>query len=128
MKEQQELIVDDHRYPVYRYEGNFSRDEETNELILNISLSIPADGIAPISPWVMQQEGKKDITIVRRLSKNGQPINTIYMDFLGVRCTGFKEEYDKVRKEVVLKFTATFEDRIITDQGEQRKIAELLLR
>ncbi|MGB7395277.1 MAG: hypothetical protein WA913_12865 [Pricia sp.] len=126
MKEQQEFIVDGHSYPIYRYEGNFRRDEETNELILSISLSIPVENIAPISPWVMQQKEKKDVTIVRHLSKNGQPVNNIFMDFLGVRCTGFHEEYDQGREDVVLKFTATFENRIITDQGERRKITELL--
>ena len=127
MKEKQELIVEKHRYPIYRYQGNFRRDEETNELTLSINLSIPTDNIAPISTWVMQQKEKKDITIVRHLSKDGRPFNTIFMDFLDVQCTVFKEEYDKARGEVVLTFGASFEHRIITDRGERQKISELLI-
>lgn len=126
MKEKQELVVDRHRYPIYHYHGHFKKDMETEKLSLTLALSIPTDNIAPISPWIMKKNEKKDITIVRQLSKKGDPFKTIFLDFIGVQCTGYTEEYDTIRKEVVLHLTATFDNRIITDDGQQQKITDLL--
>ena len=126
MKERQELIVDNHRYPVYRYQGRFKRDVETNKLSTSMTLSIPTENISHISPWIVKQTVKKDITIIRHLSKNGELVKTVFLDFIGVQCTGYFEEYDVQRKEVVLHLTAIFNKRIITDKEQQQKIIDLL--
>jgi len=126
MKEKQELLIDNHRYPVYRYRGHFERDPIRKKLCMSMTLCIPAENIAPISPWFVKQKDKKDITIVRHLSKKGKLFKTIFLDFIGVRCTEYSEEYDAVRKEVVLHLTATFDNRVTTDDEQQDKITDLL--
>ncbi|MGB6151207.1 MAG: hypothetical protein WBG48_04380 [Pricia sp.] len=124
--EKQEFVVDEHRYPIYSYHGHFTREVETKRLTMSMTLSIPTENIAPISPWIMQQSEKKDVTIVRHLSKNGIPLKTVFLDFMGAQCTKYVEEYDAVRKEVVLHLTATFENRVTTDDEQRNKISDLL--
>lgn len=126
MKEQQELVFDQHSYAIYSYQGHFNRDLVTGKLDMGLELCIPAINMESISPWIMQTKMQKDLTIKRNLSKNGQPFKTVFFDFMGVRCTGYYEEYDSVRKEVVLHLTAEFENRIVTNGAQRQKIINLL--
>lgn len=127
MKEKQEFVVDGHHYPIYRYQGYFSRHFETKELTMSMSLSMPTENITKISPWITQQTKRKDVAIERHLFKNGTHFKTVFIDFIGARSTGYFEEYDAVRKEVVLHFTATFDNRVTTDDGQRSKITDLLI-
>lgn len=126
MEEKQELRIDGLRYPVYRYRGSFERDLETKKLSMSMALCIPTENIAPISPWFVEQKNKKEITIVRHLSKKGKPFKKVCLDFIGVRCTQYSEEYDEARKEVVLHLMATFDYRVTTNDRQQEKITDLL--
>ena len=126
MTEKQEFVVDGHYYPIYRYTGQFSRNPDTGKLTMSMTLTIPTDNIVPISPWVMQQTEKKDVTLVRHLSKDGVQYKTVFLEFIGARCREYSEEFDANRKEVVLHLTATFDNRIVTDDGQRDKITDLL--
>lgn len=126
MKENQEFVIDGYRFPVYRYQGHFERNLETNRIEMSMKLCIPTEGITPITPWIIFNKEKKDVTIVRYLSKDGEPFKKVYYEFIGARCTGHSEAYDNVREEVVQYFTAVFDERVITDSSQREKLTDLL--
>ncbi|HDZ15151.1 hypothetical protein LCGC14_0776060 [marine sediment metagenome] len=126
MKETQELLMDNHCYPIYRYLGHFEIDQVNEKPLMSIRLSISTVNITPIFPWIVERKIKKDFTIVRYLSQNDKPFKTIFLEFFGVRCTEFSEEYDAKCDEVVLHFNATFDKRIMTDKSQQQKIIDLI--
>ena len=126
MKENQEFLVDGYRFPVYRYQGHFERNIETNRIEMSMKLCLPTEGIMPITPWIISDKEKKDVTIIRYLSKDGTLYKKVYYEFIGTRCTAHSEAYDSVRDEVVQYLTAVFEERVITDSGQREKLTKLL--